>query len=417
MSSGHPRGRRSLDAGKLLLCAALLLRIRPSCPRGAGSNGPGTLPCSSAKGGERGSHPRSGCGLSRWSCLARASGLAYAAWPRPRAAGSAKEELGGAGAGAYDCRGRCRRGRRRVAALRSGRSGRSSRASSSPVVPSLQPLARRARARLAASRIASSSGRGARDPPRALVHGLPAADPGARAVEGQLLRRARLVRPGAGRVWRSSGPVADAIGCSRRCGGAFAIELGCAGAAILACRRCGRSAARRPEPGRDLTSIGARDERPRPHGSAARPGSSTSAASTRSSSTGCSPADAAASACCGSRTPTRAARSRRRSSRSSARCVARDRLGRPGDVPARRDGSLPRARRAPRRGGQGVRGRGRDPLPHARRGRHRLGRRGPGPDRGAERAARGRRDRPLGRARRRTTSPRRSRTWTTRSRT
>ncbi len=75
--------------------------------------------------------------------------------------------------------------------------------------------------------------------------------------------------------------------------------------------------------------------------------------------------------------------------------LGRDRLGRPGHVPARRDGPLPRARARPRGGGRGVRGRGRDPLPDARRGRDRLGRRRPRPDRGAERAARGRRARPL----------------------
>ncbi len=51
------------------------------------------------------------------------------------------------------------------------------------------------------------------------------------------------------------------------------------------------------------------------------PASSTSAACARSSSTGSSRADRAGSACCGSRTPTRAARSRSRSSRSSARCA------------------------------------------------------------------------------------------------
>ena len=45
--------------------------------------------------------------------------------------------------------------------------------------------------------------------------------------------------------------------------------------------------------------------------------------------------------------------------------------------------------------GQGVRGRGRDPVPHARRGRHRLGRRRARPDRGPEREARGPRARPL----------------------
>ena len=44
-----------------------------------------------------------------------------------------------------------------------------------------------------------------------------------------------------------------------------------------------------------------------------------------------------------------------------------------------------------------VRGRGRDPHPHARRRRHRLGRRDQGAHRGAERRARGRRPRALGR--------------------
>ena len=77
--------------------------------------------------------------------------------------------------------------------------------------------------------------------------------------------------------------------------------------------------------------------------------------------------------------------------------LARHRLGRAGHVPARRDGPLPRARRAARRRRGGVRGRGRDPLPDARRGRHRLGRRGPRAHRVPERAARGRRHRPLGR--------------------
>ena len=75
--------------------------------------------------------------------------------------------------------------------------------------------------------------------------------------------------------------------------------------------------------------------------------------------------------------------------------VARHRLGRAGHVPARRDGSLPRARRAARRRREGVRGRGRDPLPDARRGGHRLGRRGARAHRVPERAARGRRHRPL----------------------
>ena len=49
-------------------------------------------------------------------------------------------------------------------------------------------------------------------------------------------------------------------------------------------------------------------------------------------------------------------------------------------------------------GGQGLRGRGRDPHPHARRGRDRLGRRGARPGRGAERGARGSRHPALRRA-------------------
>ena len=63
--------------------------------------------------------------------------------------------------------------------------------------------------------------------------------------------------------------------------------------------------------------------------------------------------------------------------------VARDRLGRRADVPARPAGRLPARRRAARRRGQGVRGRGRDPLPHAGRRRNRVGRRRPGPRRGS----------------------------------
>ena len=75
--------------------------------------------------------------------------------------------------------------------------------------------------------------------------------------------------------------------------------------------------------------------------------------------------------------------------------LARDRLGRPAHLPARPDGRLPPRRRAARRRGQGVRGRGRDPLPDARRGRHRVGRHRPRPHRVSERQARGRGHRPL----------------------
>ena len=89
-------------------------------------------------------------------------------------------------------------------------------------------------------------------------------------------------------------------------------------AAIRCCRRCGRSARARAVQPLGLTTIRL-DERPRPHGAVADRASSTSAASTRSCSTGSSRAGRGASACCGSRTPTRAARSWRRRSRSSAR--------------------------------------------------------------------------------------------------
>ena len=47
--------------------------------------------------------------------------------------------------------------------------------------------------------------------------------------------------------------------------------------------------------------------------------------------------------------------------------------------------------------GHGLRGRGRDPVPHAGRGDDRVGRRGQGPDRVPEREARGRRAPPFGR--------------------
>ena len=57
--------------------------------------------------------------------------------------------------------------------------------------------------------------------------------------------------------------------------------------------------------------------------------------------------------------------------------------------------ALPAGGAAPRRGGEGVRGRRRDPVPDAQRGRDRLGRRGEGPHRVPERAARGSRARSL----------------------
>ena len=77
--------------------------------------------------------------------------------------------------------------------------------------------------------------------------------------------------------------------------------------------------------------------------------------------------------------------------------LARDRLGRRRHLPARPARALRAGGASARRRGQGVRGRGRDPLPDARRGHDGLGRRGQGPDRVPERAARGPRTRPLGR--------------------
>src|SRR5581483_10159257 len=75
--------------------------------------------------------------------------------------------------------------------------------------------------------------------------------------------------------------------------------------------------------------------------------------------------------------------------------LARARLGRAGDVPARPDRTLPGRGAPPRRGRKGVRGRGRDPDPDAGRGRDGVGRPDPRPDRGAEREARGPRRDPL----------------------
>ena len=68
---------------------------------------------------------------------------------------------------------------------------------------------------------------------------------------------------------------------------------------------------------------------------------------------------------------------------------------------------------AARRGGQGVRGRGRDPLPDARRGRDRLGRRRPRADRGTRTSGSRTWSSSAPTGARPTTSPTRSRTWTT----
>ena len=71
--------------------------------------------------------------------------------------------------------------------------------------------------------------------------------------------------------------------------------------------------------------------------------------------------------------------------------MARPRLGRPGRLPARPARAPPGGRAAAARRRPRVRGRRRDPLPHARRGRDRLGRHRPRTHRVPEREARGRR--------------------------
>ena len=90
----------------------------------------------------------------------------------------------------------------------------------------------------------------------------------------------------------------------------------------------------------------------------------------RSSSTGSSRATRAASSGCGSRTPTRAARSPRPSTRSRSRSAGSGSTGTaPHTFQLDRMDDCRRVADAARRRGQGVRGRRRDPLPHAGRGR------------------------------------------------
>ena len=146
-------------------------------------------------------------------------------------------------------------------------------------------------------------------------------------------------------------------------------------------------------------------------------GSCTSAACGPSSSTGSSRVGGAGSACCGSRTPTPAVRSRSPSRRSSARSAGSGSTG----TARRRSSSTAWSGRRTRRDGSstkdGLRGRGRDPHPHARRGRRPAGTT-------RSRAASSFRT-PSSRiscsfaptVARRTTSPRRSRTGSTGSRT
>ena len=77
--------------------------------------------------------------------------------------------------------------------------------------------------------------------------------------------------------------------------------------------------------------------------------------------------------------------------------LARDRLGRPDDLPARPHGARRGRSAAPRGVRSGLRGRGRGQDPDAGRGNDRVARRGQGVDRVPEREARGRRSRPFGR--------------------
>ena len=76
---------------------------------------------------------------------------------------------------------------------------------------------------------------------------------------------------------------------------------------------------------------------------------------------------AAASASCESRTRTRAGRSRSRRCIERSLRLARHRVGRRDDVPARGHGAREAGGRQARRRGHGLRGRGRDPDPHAGR--------------------------------------------------
>ena len=69
-----------------------------------------------------------------------------------------------------------------------------------------------------------------------------------------------------------------------------------------------------------------------------RPASCTSAAPARPCSTGCSPAIMAASSCCASRTPTRRARPRRRSTRSSTACAGSASIGTATNITSRNSG-------------------------------------------------------------------------------
>ncbi len=82
---------------------------------------------------------------------------------------------------------------------------------------------------------------------------------------------------------------------------------------------------------------------------------------------------------------------------SGVAAVARNRLGRPGHLPARPDGRGPDLRRPVARRGQGLPGRGRDPLPDARRRDRRVGRCRARPGRVPERESRRPRNRARGR--------------------
>ena len=138
--------------------------------------------------------------------------------------------------------------------------------------------------------------------------------------------------------------------------------------------------------------------RPRPHGPVAHRASCTSETCARRSSTGSSRATQAASFGCGSRTRTRPRGRTRRPSRSRSRCAGSGSTG-----TARSRSSSIAWSDAQAVGGElveegsGVRGRGGDPLPHARRGRDELDDAVNGRIEVPNVAARGSRSRPLGR--------------------
>ena len=188
--AGSPGVALAADAASFFVCAALLQRIR--IPRRPDSDRAGVL-------------ARAARGLARVLVAVVALGHRRAVRHRESRVGGlhrvlgpaiAKAELGGAGAWAVILSARGRRRDRR-------RSRRNAAAPSRPLfvscvapVPIVFVLAGLAVsfAHLGPGSPELPRRRGDRDPPHPLVHGLPATGAGARAIAGELLRRARLVR-------------------------------------------------------------------------------------------------------------------------------------------------------------------------------------------------------------------------------